>query len=242
MRHSGPARRVRASQSRGFTLIELLVAVAVLAVISMLVYEALSGLERTREGMTRVSDRYHEGRAALRRIADELSAAYISAHRPFDQSLTTVKTAFVATTGNPAARIDFNSFCNRRLNQEQHASDQAEIGYFGEPSTELSSATDLVRRVSARPDDDPLHGGRIQVLATDIDLFELRFLDPMTSEWIEKWDSTQGLEQQDRLPLQVRVLLVLNGGARRSVDGSRQALRFVTKVPLSLRNPLTFGL
>jgi general secretion pathway protein J len=234
------AQRGRAAE-RGFTLIELLIAIGVLAMISMLLYGAFDGLERTKEGVTRVSDRYHQGRAAIQRIAYELSGAYISAHAPPDQNLVAVRTAFIGVRDTPAARVDFNSFSNRRFDKDSKESDQAEISYFGSPNPDGSGELDLARRVSSHLDLEPERGGRVEVLATDIDLFELNYLDPQTGDWTEKWDSTQGLGQMNKLPLQVRVLLVLNGGARTSAERSRQPLRFITKVALALRDPLTFA-
>jgi general secretion pathway protein J len=233
--------RRRVAPQRGFTLIELLIAVAVLAMLSMLMYGAFDGLERTRDGVIRMSDRYHEGRAALQRIVNELSSAYISLHQPPDQNLVAVRTAFSGVRDTPAARVDFNSFSNRRFDKDAKESDQAEISYFGSPNPDGSGQTDLARRISPHLDLEPEHGGRVEVLATDLDLFELNYLDAATGEWTEKWDSTQPLGQHNKLPLQVRVLLVLNGGARTSAERSRQPLRFITKVALELRDPLTFA-
>ncbi len=231
-------RRVR---DAGFTLIELLIAIGVLAMVTMLLYGAFDGLERTKEGVTRLSDRYHQGRAALQRIAYELSGAYISAHAPPDQNLVAVRTAFIGQRDTPAARVDFNSFSNRRYDKDAKESDQAEISYFGSPNPDGSGQIDLARRISARPDLEPERGGRVEVLATDLDLFELDYLDAATGDWTDKWDSTQALGQHNKLPLQVRVLLMLNGGARTSAERSRQPLRFITKVALALRDPLTFA-
>jgi len=39
----------------------------------------------------------------------------------------------------------------------------------------------------------------------------------------------------------VRILLMLNGGMRTSAERSPQPLKFVTKVALALRDPLTFA-
>lgn len=234
-------RLARRADERGFTLIELLIAIAVLAMISMLLYGAFDGLERTKDGVTRLSDRYHQGRAALQRIAYELSSAYISAHAPPDQNLVAVRTAFIGERESPADRVDFNCFCNRRFDKDAKESDQAEISYFGSLNPDGSGQTDLARRVSPRLDLEPERGGRVDVLATDLDLFELTYLDPATGDWTDKWDSTQALGQQNKLPLQVRVLLILNGGARVSADHGRQPLRFITKVALGLRDPLTFA-
>jgi general secretion pathway protein J len=226
---------------RGFTLIELLIAIGVLAMISMLLYGAFDGLERTKEGVTRVADRYHQGRAAIQRIAYELSGAYLSAHAPPDQNLLAVRTAFVGVRDTPAARVDFNSFSNRRFDKDSKESDQAEISYFGSPNPDGSGELDLARRISPHLDIEPERGGRVEVLATDIDMFELSYLDPQTGVWVDKWDTTQGLGQMNKLPLQVRVLLLLKGGARTSAERSRQPLRFITKVALALRDPLTFA-
>jgi general secretion pathway protein J len=241
LRMRSDKRRVDRSRARGFTLIELLIAVAVLAMISTLLYGAFDGLERTKEGVTRVADRYHQGRSTLQRIAYELGGAYLSAHAPPDPNLVATRTAFVGTRETPASRVDFNSFSNRRYDKDVKESDQAEISYFGSPNPDGSGEIDLARRISPRLDLEPERGGRVEVLATDLDLFDLSYLDAATGQWVEKWDSTQALGQHNQLPLQVRVLLVLNEGVRTSADRSRQPLRFVTKVALAMRNPLTFA-
>jgi general secretion pathway protein J len=233
-------RNLRAHE-RGFTLIELLIAVGVLAMLSMLMYGAFDGLERTRDGVIRMSDRYHEGRAALQRIVNELSSAYISAHQPPDQNLVAVRTAFIGTHDSPAARVDFNCFCYRRYDKDSKESDQAEISYFGSPNPDGSGQIDLARRVSAHPDTEPEHGGKVEVLATNLEAFELSYLDAANAQWTDKWDSTQALTQKNRLPLQVKVSLLLKGVERQSIDQRVQPLRFVTKVELAMREPLTFG-
>lgn len=235
------ARLRRAAGAAGFTLIELLIAIGVLSMLSMLLYGAFDGLGRTRTGVTRLGERYHEGRAALQRIAHELSAAYLSAHAPPDQSLVAVRTAFIGTDSSPAARVDFNSFSNRRYDKDSKESDQAEISYFGSPNPDGSGQTDLARRVTPRLDTDPEHGGRVEVLATNLDAFELSYLDAANGQWTEKWDSTQALGQHNRLPLQVRVTLILAGGTRSSADRRPESLRFVTKVALAMRDAFTFG-
>lgn len=234
-------RRALRQAAAGFTLVELLVAVAVLSLVTSIVYGAFAGLESTREGVTRLSDRHRQGRAAMRLMSQDLRGAYLSGHRPFNESLLVVDTAFAGARGTPAYRLDFNTFSNRRFELDSKVSDQAEISYFGAPSTEVSGQVDLVRRLSDRIDEEPESGGRVHLLATDIDLFECAFLDPQTGQWKDEWDSTQGLEEAGRVPLQVRLLLMLNGGARRGAGTSRQPLRFMTKVSLAMRNPLAFG-
>ncbi|MBK7580925.1 MAG: prepilin-type N-terminal cleavage/methylation domain-containing protein [Myxococcales bacterium] len=225
----------------GFTLIELLVAIAVLSMISILIYSAFAGMKRSREGIQRVGDRYREGRLAMARITRELQSAYVSAHLPIDQSIVVVKTAFIGTRGTPADRVDFASFSNVRVDRDSHESDQAEIAYFGETDPKKQGTTHLVRRVSPRVDLRPDRGGRIEVLATDIDLFDLEYLDPLTGQWTETWDTSQATGQLGRLPLQVRVILVLNEGRRSGEGRGREPLRFSTKIALPIQRALTFA-
>lgn len=226
---------------RGFTLLELLVAISILAMVSVLIYSAFASMRRTKEGLERVQDRYREGRIAMQRVTRELQSAYLSLHAPNDSSLLVVTTAFVGTRGNPIDRVDFNAFANLRRDRDAHESDQAELSYFGSPNPDLSGTTDLVRRLSNRPDLDPGKGGRVEVLATDIDLFELEYLDAETGLWTETWDSTQVTGQPGRLPYQVRITLVLNSGRRLSADGPRQRIRLMSTVHLPIQRPLNFA-
>jgi general secretion pathway protein J len=232
----------RRAFARGFTLVELLVAVTVLAFITMLLYGAFAGMKRSRDGLTRTQGRYREGRLALARFVRDLSSAYISQHAPLNAQLALHKTAFVGKVANPADRLDFNAFSNIRRDRDSHVTDQLEVSYFSGDSIEQPGTTDLLRRSSAYLDDKPELGGRVDVVATDIDLFDLSYLDPTTSLWVDSWDTTQAAGQPNRLPLQVRVTLVLNGGRRSSADRGRDKLRFATTVTLPINQPLSFAI
>lgn len=234
-------RRAWRARKLGFTLIELLVAIAVLSMISVLIYSAFAGMRLSREGIQRVGDRYREGRLAMARISRELQSAYVSNHVPIDQSIAVVKTSFVGSRGTPADRVDFNAFANVRMDRNSHESDQAEISYYGESDPKKQGTTHLVRRISSRLDLEPKRGGRVEVLATDIDLFDLEYLDPLTGQWTETWDTTQATGQIGRLPMQVRIILVLNEGRRSGEGRGRKPVRFTTKVPLTLQRALTFA-
>jgi general secretion pathway protein J len=226
---------------RGFTLLELLVALAILAMISIVIYSAFSTMRKTKEGLERIEDRYREGRMAMARITRDLSSAYLSAHQPIDARLSVQKTAFVGKRDTPTDRVDFNCFCNQRRDRDAHESDQAEISYFGSENPDRSGTIDLARRSSSRPDLDPRHGGTVEVLATDIDLFQLEYLDPQTALYNETWDSTQTTGQPNRLPLNVRVTLILNSGKRSSSDGGRSRIRLVSVIAIPIQQPLSFA-
>lgn len=227
--------------ARGFTLLEVLISIAILAAITSLLFGAFSALKRSKDGLTRTQDRQREGRLAMARMTRELQGAYLSAHLPINQALMIQKTIFKGERGTPADRVDFTAFANLRLEKDSHVSDQCEISYYGSPNPDGSSTQDLVRRVDSSIDLEPTKGGKVEVLATDIDLFDLQYLDAQTGQWQEGWDTTQTTGQLDRLPLQVRIILVLNGGARSSADRSRNTIRLVTKVGLNILQPLTFA-
>jgi general secretion pathway protein J len=236
---TGGAHRAR---SRGFTLVELLVAIVILSLISVLIYSAFSSMKRSREGLERVEDRYREGRLAMARMTRELQSAFISLHAPINTALLVEKTSFVGTSGTPADRLDFDSFSNRRVDRNSHISDQCELSYFGSPNPDGSGVIDLARRVSTTLDLEPKKGGRVEVLATDIDLFDLQYLDPLSGNWLDTWDTTQSVTGQPaRLPVQVRIVLVLNGGARQGYARGQGTIRLITKVALPIENGLNFA-
>jgi general secretion pathway protein J len=208
----------------------------------MLIYTAFAGMKSSKEGVGRIDDRNHEGREAVRRMAREISSAYVSLHRQLDPMLLVIKTAFIGTRGTPADRLDFNSFSHRRFDKNAHESDQCELSYFGSPDMKNSGVVDLVRRENPKLDTKPEKGGRIDVLATDIDLFKLKYLDPLTGMWVETWDSTDVTTRNNQLPVYVHVKLVLNGGRRNFFHHAQGTLRFETKVEVPMYRPLSFGI
>jgi general secretion pathway protein J len=219
------------------TLLEVLVSIAVVSMIGTVLYGAFHGMSRARRGMEEVCDRHHQGRAALSRMARELSSAFISLHIPFGTATATVlpqQTLFVGTDSQPADRVDFTSFSHRRLRADSHESDQNELSYFASRNPD-SGGIDLVRRESRYLDSDAIKGGVVQVLADNIESFDLRYLDAQTNEWVDSWDTMQAAGQLGRLPSQVWITLVLHTG-----DDSPPA-RFETKVVVPIRLPLQFA-
>ncbi len=221
--------------TRGFTLLEVMVAVAILAMVSVLIYGAFDGLSRGRKSLGRVNDRYHQGRAALSRMSLELSSAFLSMHQPLTEQQIRRLTIFSGSRGSPVDRIDFTSFSHRRLVRDSHETDQNEISYFGSPDPNVPGKTDLARRESPIIDLEPKRGGEVNVLVEDIDSFDVKYLDASTGLWTETWDSTQATGQPARLPFQIRVTLVLKGGA------GGEPVTFTTKIAMPMQAALSFA-
>lgn len=222
-------------RARGMTLLEIMVAVAIMAMISVLIYGAFDGLSKSRTGLSRINERYQAGRTTLRRLSQELSSAYLSLHQPLNQSLLVARTAFIAKNSSPADRLDMTTFSHQRVTANARESDQNEVSYFGCADPAVSGKMDLCRREQSMIDLDPNKGGSVYVVVEDIDLFDLKFLDPQSGMWTDSWDSTQVIGQPSRLPIQARITLVLRGGP------GGKTISFDEKVPLQMIQPLSFA-
>lgn len=228
----------RRDARRGLTLLEVLVSVGILALIGTLVYGALDGMQRSRSGIERIDDRYHQGRQAISRMSRELQSAFISLHQPQQIAASTRTTVFIGTDSGTSDRIDFTSFSHRRLLRNVHESDQNELSYFMGRDPDRSDKFDLLRREQKEIDLDPTHGGIVNVLCEDVTVFDVQYLEPSTDTWLDSWDSTQVGTQgvYNRLPLQVKIKLTLRGG-----EGDR-LIKLMTKVPVGMQTPLTFAI
>jgi general secretion pathway protein J len=227
---------MKARRSRGMTLLEIVIAVAILGMISLLLYGALDSLSRGKRGEAMRADRSRQGREAMTRMMREMSSAFLSLHKPLVNAQDTRTTVFIARGSGNYDRVDFASFANLRLEREARESDQMEVGYFVAADPNVEGKMDLVRRQQTPIDTEPKVGGVTNVLAENIESFKIRFLDSASGNWVDAWDTTQSTGQPNRLPVEVHVVLVLKG-----VKGAAP-LRYETKFMVPIREALTFGL
>lgn len=228
------ARRRSRGSARGLTLLEVLVAIGILTLIGALIYGAFSGMQKSSAGLGTINARYHQGRGAVSRIARELQSAFLSLHMPLVASQAIRQTAFVAQDGR-YDRLDFTSFSNIRFQKDAHESDQNEVGYFSSVDPNNRDKVDLVRREAKQIDIEPTKGGVVQVLAEDIVGFQLQYLDPLTSQWLDSWDSTQAADQYNRLPAQVKIVLEMRGLGTKPI-------RFLSRTSIPIQAPLSFAI
>ena len=218
------------------TMIEIMVAIGILTMVAVLIHGVIDSLSRGRKGEGMRAERAHEGREAMQRIVRDLSGAFISMHVPSVPALMTSRTAFVGKSSPPYDRLDFTSFAHLRTERDSHESDQAEVGYFVVKDPEVPEKMDLVRREQTPIDYEPLKGGIVNVVAEDVEKFDVRFLDPQTSQWIETWDSMQITGQPNRMPFEVDITLVLKG------VGGGAPYSYTTKMFIPIQSPLSFGI
>lgn len=219
------------------TLLEILVSMAILAMMSLLIYGAFDSMSRGIKGEEVRSERGREGRDALLRISRELSSAFLSMHNPQNIALITRNVAFIGQHTAPFDRVDFVAFAHRRIVKDARESDQCEVGYSAAQDPEKKGEKmDLVRREQTPVDQDPIRGGVVNVLAENIELFSLKYLDANSGMWTDTWDSTLVNAQYNRLPLEVKIVITLKG--RPGLDPTT----FTTKVMQPMLAPLSFGI
>ncbi len=199
----------RRQSTAGITLIEALLAIAILSIVSALVWGGFAQTTRNKKRVEEDLDRYHVVHAALERMQRELSMAYVSAQVNPSPALVTIKTIFASTDHHGGDRIDFTSFSHQRLLRDAHESDQNELSYFVTRHPQDPSRQVLARREQNRIDDDPRRGGRVEILVEDVLDFQLEFFDPISGEWVDRWDTSQAAGQPNRLPAQVKILLTV---------------------------------
>jgi general secretion pathway protein J len=208
-------------------LVEIMVAITVLALVATVVFSGLSQMMRNKERVEASLERSHVIRSALERMARELSMAFVSTHVP-RAGTATVATCFIGQSRLGGTRLDFTSFSHHRLYRDAHESDQNELSYFVTTDPEDSDKKVLARREQRRIDDDPQHGGRVEVLVPDIERFELEYLDSVTGEWTDSWDSTGTASQPNRLPIQIKIRLTVRASTGRRLTYATRAAPQIT--------------
>jgi general secretion pathway protein J len=218
------------------TLLELLVSLAILAMIALLIYGAFDSLSRGKKGEAMRAERARQGRQAVLRIAHEFSSAFLSMHTPTNLVLATRVTAFIGINSTPFDRVDFASFAHRRLIKDAKEPDECEVGYQVSEDPDVPGKMDLVRREQVPMDMLPTRGGVLNVLAENVELFDVRYLDPVSGLWTETWDTTSTNAQLNRLPLELSIKLTMKG-----VPGMASST-YATKLMLPMQQPLSFGI
>jgi prepilin-type N-terminal cleavage/methylation domain-containing protein len=188
----------------GFTLLEIIVALGLLTLIAGLTFGTIGGALHARDLLEQDDEVNQSARVAMSRLREDLSLAYLTANTG---AINTYQTLFVAQDGDPD-RLWFAALSHHRLYRGAREGDQTEITYWTEPDPHTSNALVLLRREAPRIDNAPERDGVIEPLAYKVKAFDVRFLDPTTSEWRKEWDTT-GADTPNRLPRAAEVTLTL---------------------------------
>jgi len=211
---------------------EVMVAIAILAMISTIIWTAFAQTARNKKVVESTNDRYHQVKIAMRRICADLSQAYLS--RNISPEVATFESVFTGKNDDPDS-LDFMTFGHRRRLKDARESDRCEVGYFVEEDAEDRDRKNLVRREASKVDEEPEEGGMDLVILEDVLEFDLEYYDPTMDQWEKEWDTTEVTGQPNRLPAQVRIKLVVRGRTE------EEELTFVTQMPIGMTEPVFYS-
>jgi len=179
----------RGVRAAGFTLIELMLAIAILALITTLMWSSFSQASRNKKRIEAQQERTHTVRTALLRMARELEMAFLSESEEPDATLP--RTQFLGVSRPDVDELWLTSFAHQRLRAGAPESDAAAIGYFGERDPEDRRILNLMRKESRRlvPKDPHEIPGETYVLCPDIVRLKFSYYDYRKKEWHDDWDS-----------------------------------------------------
>jgi general secretion pathway protein J len=221
--------------NRGFTLVEVMMALGLLLVIGTAVARSMALSFETKDIVTQVNDRYHEGRVILSRMARELRMAFLRAEVPREnrEEEPAVITRFIGEENE----IYFASTSHTRIYAGTRESDQCEIAYFLGSSRDRNDyrGKTLYRRESRWIDNKPDKGGYVWPVVDGVKTLKIEYWDDEKEigddAWQRTWDSHEN-ELEPLLPSRVRITLELEA------PEGRQTFRFVTQAAPRIRRPI----
>jgi len=215
----------KSKEPLGFALMEILIATALMAIMGTLMVTTISSSIDAKEEVEKVSDRYHVVRQAMSRMTQELSMAYLSAHR--NSFELKVNTQFKGESD----QINFVAFGRPVFRANAKNSDQQEIGYTLDYD-DRSGGQAIFRRSQANPDLESEEGGRIQTLCPGVSELTFEYWDSVSTDWKEAWD-TEETGTIGRLPERIKIKFTADMG-----DGIEQT--FLTQTKLRMIQPIQF--
>jgi general secretion pathway protein J len=224
----------RMSAHSGFTLVEVMIAVAILAIVSSLIFGSFSRVFEARDLVEKVQERYHNVRVALERLSREISMALIYDCRELDTPMgeRRFQTLFKVESMGKIDRLVMTTFSHLRMVRDANESDMNVLSYYGEDDPDDPAKTNLMRREKLRIDDEPEEEeGTEMILCHDIESLQYELWDDTKQDWVDEWDCSQ-IERQNQMPRLVRISLVVKDEYGEEIPFTTTARIFANK-PLS---------
>ena len=208
-------------RAAGFTLIEVMLAVAILAILTTLMWSAFSQASRSKKRVEAAQERTHTVRTALLRMARELEMTFLSESNEPDATLP--RTQFIASSRPDVDELWLTAFAHQRLRGGSAEGDTSIIGYFGARDPDDRRILNLMRRESRRlvsrdPREVP---GETYIVCPDIVRLKLSYYDYRKKEWRDDWNSN--LAGWGFLPSHVRIALTVLTAEGRAVTYATDA-------------------
>lgn len=217
------------------SLVEAMIVIAVLVVIAAITSAILFSTIDTRDVLAREDDVTRSARVTLEMLRREIQLAYLTKQV---QAVNTYRTVFNGQNSDPDS-LFLATFSHQRLYRDSRESDQTEITIWAEADPENRGSMVLYHREAPRVDEKPDEGGTVYPLARNVKTFNLRYLDSVTAEWVDEWNSN-GVDQANRLPRAVEIGLVLLGPDPMDPERKKD-YPFFTTVIVQQGQPLQLG-
>jgi type II secretion system protein J len=223
---------MKVQREAGFTLIEVLIAVVLLAVISFLVYQSMGFAVGSKERSEHRELAYRGADVFLDRLSRELATAVLYANVDMlgvsANGEQISKSVFSGTNNGDQDKLIFDTLSHTRYLKDSKESDLAELTYWLEPEEEGNGLYVIKRRDKSPPDAEPGEKGKVMVLLDGVKEFNLRYYDPVKTEYKDEWDTTK-VDYANRLPRAVEITLVLQ-----DPGDEENTLRFATVALLEM--------
>jgi prepilin-type N-terminal cleavage/methylation domain-containing protein len=191
----------------GFTLIEIMLALALMALLTSILWGTFAQTAKVKQRIEQAQDRTHTVRVALMRMSREIEMAFMTAETSGTQEK---RTMFSGTTHNDFDELRFSWFGHQRMRADAAEGDTALITYFSQPDPDDSTHINLMRRETRRLEakDPKIIPGETYILCPAVSRLKFSYYDYKQKDWREEWDTTtaDGLQY---LPTQVRIALTV---------------------------------
>jgi prepilin-type N-terminal cleavage/methylation domain-containing protein len=205
---------MKRSFRRGLTLIEIIVALAIMAMIGAISAGTLATSIEALDAIEEAGGSTRTARIAMRRITRALELTHLTKNKG---AINTYQTVFVGKDDGDEDLLWFSTLAHHRKIRDSRQCDQSEITLFLEEDPDQDDANVLFIREAPRIDQYPDKGGRPMPLARGVTRFDLRYLDGVSGEWKDEWD-TNSVETPYRLPRAVQIVLELTSPDPNSDD------------------------
>jgi type II secretory pathway pseudopilin PulG len=195
-------------------LIEIIVALAIMAMIGAISAGTLATSIEALDAIEEAGGSTRTARIAMRRITRALELTHLTKNKG---AINTYQTVFVGKDDGDEDLLWFSTLAHHRKIRDSRQCDQSEITLFLEEDPDQDDANVLFIREAPRIDQYPDKGGRPMPLARGVTRFDLRYLDGVSGEWKDEWD-TNSVETPYRLPRAVQIVLELTSPDPNSDD------------------------
>ena len=212
---------IRNTQSKGFTLLEVLLAMAILAIISTVIYGTFTATARNVEQAEESRDDTDLARTLITRLSDDISNAFCS---------TNVKGSFFYGKDNETeienAKVRHDTVSLTTLTNwrkpDSKENELWEVGYFFKEKEDGKGYV-LYRREKRElnVDSPPLEGGNEYEITDRIQHMQLRYYDG--TKLVDSWDRKAGCSPSN-LPIAVEISLMLDSGKVYTTEILRERL------------------